>query len=392
MKTSFLGIVTGLVLLLGSCSGKDRSVSVVNRNGHDLLVMNLNNTRDSTRIILSDIATGLRFIRLETLPECLISYATYYITDDYVLAKTKSGIYQFDGNGRFIRLLVAYGEGPMEFTSADWVVDEIKGRLILSDEQKTGYFLCFDLKSGQYLGDIPKAIPGVTRRFLLTDYGSLACVPYTSPGTPGGSYYLYWQDLEGKLVDAIKGPADLVIFRGNYLARIPEGYRYMLAMNNKDTVYTLKDKKLIPYLAFNHGEKVPDNMEEVGYRNMKIILETDQYLMLDKTQLSKVETSGSSSATSWNSSEYLFDKISRKGFLISGIYNDFIEASQPAQFFKTLPNGIIYNALQSMELIGIADRAVENPKSDQKLIHRMEQVREQVGRDDNPVLIVGNLK
>ena len=392
MKTPAISILAGLVFLLGSCSGKDRSVSVVNRNGNELLVMNLRNIRDSTKINLSEIATDLRFIRLETLPECLISYATYYITDDYVLARTKSGIYQFDSNGKFIRLLVSYGKGPLEFTAADWVVDEIHGRLILSDEQKTGYFLSFDLKTGQYLGDIPKAIPGVTRRFLLTDFGSLACVPYISPGTSTGNYYLYWQDLEGKLIDAVKGPDNLGIYRGNYLAPIPGGFRYMLAMNNKDTIYTLRDKKLIPYLAFNHGEEVPEDMEAVGYRYMKVILETDRYMMLEKMQVSKLETAGQATSINYVSSAYLLDKDNRKGFLISGIYDDFVEASTPAQFFKILPNGIIYNALQSMEIIGIADRAVENPKSDQKLIHRMEQIREQVGRDDNPVLVIGKVR
>ena len=356
------------------------------------MVMNLKSISDSTKINLSDFASDLKFIPLETLPECLISYATYYITANYILAKTKSGIYQFDIDGKFIRLLVTSGQGPREFSAAEWVIDEKKNRLILADEQKPGFFMYFDLKTGEYLGDIPKAIPGATRKFALTGYGSLACVPFMNPDDHSGPYYLYWQDLNGKLLDAIKGPADLAIYRDNYLEKLPDGYRYALAYTNKDTLYSVLDKKLIPYLAFNHGEEVPESMEALGYRTMRIALETENYLILNKLQISKVATSGENNTITWEADDYLLDKEHLKAYLISGIYNDFIGAYQQTQTFKILPNNIIYNSLQALELLGIVERAIESPKSDQKLIGRMEQIREHIGREDNPVLLVGRVK
>ena len=133
MKSLSVKILIGLALLLASCSGQDKSVTVSDRNGHPLLVMNIKNIRDSIRIKLSDLATGLRFIRLETKPECLISGATYYITGKYILARTKTGILQFDATGRFIRTLVSRGQGPMEYTTAEWVFDEVNEKMILAD-------------------------------------------------------------------------------------------------------------------------------------------------------------------------------------------------------------------------------------------------------------------
>ncbi|MFA6129112.1 MAG: 6-bladed beta-propeller [Bacteroidales bacterium] len=392
MKSVILPLTAIWIVLVASCSHKDQSITLIEQKGETLMIMNLKNITDSIKINLSDIATDLRFIQLETRPDCLISNATYYITDKYVLARTKSGIYQFDHLGKFIRVLVSRGQGPREYETAEWVIDEKNQRLILADEQKTGYLLYFDLKTGEYLGDIPKAIPGVTRKFAITAYGSLACVPYVTPGGATDTYYLFWQDIQGKLIDAIKGPPDLAIWHDNYLEPIPEGYRYMLAHSNKDTIYTIRDKSLIPFLAFNYGEEVPDNMETPGYRSMKIVLETDQYLILSKLQLSEVLTSGDRTSTSWTGSEYLLDKQQQKAYLIPGIYNDFIGAALPAQMYRKLPNNKIYNILQAFELIGMAERAIDNPKSDQKLIGRMSDIRDQVSREDNPVLVVGALK
>jgi hypothetical protein len=365
---------------------------MIQQNGKHFVEINMKGIRDSTRINLTDIAANLRFIPLETLPECLISRASYYITNKYILAKTRTAIFQFDVNGKFIRVLTVQGQGPMEFSSAEWVVDEKKDLLILADEQKPDFFMSFDLKTGAYQGDIPKAIHGITRKFALTRYGSLACVPYMNPGDYPHQYFLYWQNLEGALLDTVKGPPDLAIYRDNYLQPISEGYRYMLAINNSDTIYTLENKVLNPYITFNHGEDVPENMETVGFRHMKLALETNNYLFLFKNQISEVNTTGPNTSISWISNEYLFDKNQNKAFLVSGIFNDFLGTMQPVQFFKTLPNDFLYTSLQALELIGIADRAIDSPKSDQKLIHRMTQIRDQIGREDNPVLLVGQLR
>jgi hypothetical protein len=392
MKRLYFIILSSLIFLLHSCSEKIPPVSVSLLNGHELLVLNMKSIRDSTRLNLTDIATNLRFIPLETLPECLISQATYYLTDDYILAKTKTGIYQFDNSGRFIRILVTPGQGPREYTAAEWVIDEKNDRLILADEQHTGYFLYFDLKTGEYLGDIPKAIPGITRKFAITAYGSLACVPYISPGGQTDPLYLYWQDLSGKLLDTVKGPSNLAIYHDNYFEKLPDGYRYMLAHNNRDTIYHLRDKKLIPYLAFNHGEEIPILMEEPGYRTMKIALETGELIVLSKLQVTNVLSSGDHTSISWTGSDYLLDKVNKKALLISGLYNDFIAAAQPVQSCRILPNKRIYCALQALELLGMAERAINSPKSDQKLIGRMEEIRTQISREDNPVLVAGVLK
>jgi hypothetical protein len=128
-------------------------------NGNEVMVVSPDRIRDSVRIHLSEIADSMRIIPLETRPECLISQATYYLTNKYILARTKTAILQFDMQGRFIRILANRGEGPGEYMAADWVADEKTNRLILSDEPKTGYFMQFDLHTGEQLSNIPKAIP-----------------------------------------------------------------------------------------------------------------------------------------------------------------------------------------------------------------------------------------
>jgi len=393
MKSSFVTRFIFFTLVIGACKSGDHSVTLLDgSNGAPLMVLNIKDTRDSTVIPLSGIASDLHFIRLETLPECLINSATYYITTNYILSKTKTAIYQFDHRGTFVRILATRGQGPREFSMSEWLVDEKENSLIISDEQKAGYFLHYDLVTGEYLGDIPKAIPGVTRKFAITAYGSLVCVPYMSPENSQDLYYLYWQDKNGKLIDTIRGPSGLAIYRDVYFSKITEGYRFMPAYTNKDTIYTIRDKKLIPYLAFNQGEPVPEDMEAEGYRSMRIAMETERYLFLNKLQVTKVATSGNNTSVTWNSNDYLFDKQAKKAYGIAGLYNDFTGSHQPIQTFSIQPDQVICCAFQAMEFIGIAERAIENPKSDQKLIGRMKEMLDLVGRDDNPVLLVGKLK
>jgi hypothetical protein len=351
--------------------------------------LNIDKIHDTIRVNLSDIAADFHFIRLETRPECLIASAKYYVSDKYILAQTRSAIYQFDAEGRYIRTLAVAGEGPREFTRASWVIDENNNRVIIADEGKVNYLLCFDLNTGEYLGDIPKAVKGTTRRMALTAYGSLACVPYMSPGEKPDPFYLYWQDMSGKLLDFVPGKPNLAIMRDNYLAATPDGYRYMLAYNNRDTIYTLSDKNLIPWLTINHGETVPESMEAQGYRTMKIAMETDRYLFLTRQLITKVTSSGTNTSIAWSHNDYLLDKQRHRAFLTNGLYNDFMGDPQPAGLFTIQPNNLICTAMQAPEVIGITERAIENPKSDQKLIGRMKQLREAVLAEDNPVLLIG---
>ncbi len=390
MKNLLFILLTSWIILATACSR--HTITEITVNGRQVMQLNMKDVRDSARINLSDMATDLRFVRLETRPECLIAAAKYYISDNYILARTRTAIYQFDSFGRYIRTLAVQGQGPREFSRADLVIDEKNNRVIISDESKTTYLLSFDLTNGNYLGDIPKAVSAVTRRMCLTAYGSLACVPYMEPGGIPMPYFLYWQDMNGKLLDYVPGRAGLAIMRDNYLERIPEGYRYMLAYNNRDTIYTLKDKTLLPYLVINHGETVPENMEAEGYRAAKIAMETQRYLFLTQQMVTRAVTNGNSTTVQWTQNEFVLDKKLRRAYPVKGIFNDFMGDSQPVSLFSVHPDNIICLTLQALEVIGIAERAIEDPKSDQKLIGRMMLLKEAVGREDNPVLLVGKIR
>jgi hypothetical protein len=166
----------------------------------------------------------------------------------------------------------------------------------------------------------------------------------------------------------------------------------MLAMANRDTIYSLTDKKLIPAVVFNYRDPVPDNMETVGFRYMKISLETDRYLFCTNSQVVKLESSGENQIMHWAQTDFVIDKSQKAVWNTSGIYNDFIGATLLPQQYRIQSNGFIFNAIQSLELIGISERTIANPKSDQKLIWRMEQIRNQTNREDNPILIVGKVR
>lgn len=72
-----------------------------------------------TKIKLSEIATEIEYIKLETGPDCYIGSGNsiYLVSSEYIFVFNQRRLLQFDINGNFIRQIGKIGRGPGEFIS-----------------------------------------------------------------------------------------------------------------------------------------------------------------------------------------------------------------------------------------------------------------------------------
>ena len=387
-----------VILLLGACSSdSDESVTISRNGSNQEYLIHLKQVKDSISLNLSDFADDFEFIPLETKEECFLSYVHAYITNNYILVqKHKHGILQFDLNGRFLRTLVKYGKGPQEYINSKWTVDEEEQLLYLSDMGKPSYFLRFDLHTGDYLGDLRKAIPGRDNDIYLYKKDQLMVSCDGSLGTDDNPYQIYWQDLNGKLIDGIKAPPGFFIRNSKIFKISGEEYRYQVY--NVDTIFSIKNKQKIPYMIFDFGEPNPESNDYVGHKSMNLYFEANYWVQFYNFYTTKIENRGDGKAitiTSGAVANYTLDKKNSKvynsGDLLFTPTNHSLTSSE-YQFIVIQDNGIVYYPYQALDLIEQAEVALANPDFKEPYRTQLEEIIKDLDENDNPVLLFGRLK
>ncbi len=108
---------------------------------------------------LSEIASTIEYIPLETSPESLLSnYSNFSVTDKYILVSQNGQIKQFDKSGRFIRNLVKVGRGPGEGFSRCLVIDD-SGENLYMYSNFAHKIMQYNLKNGENYNSIADPEP-----------------------------------------------------------------------------------------------------------------------------------------------------------------------------------------------------------------------------------------
>lgn len=218
------------------------------------------------RIIkLSDIASEIRYIPLETNKKCLVVRKPYYyFSDSLILIRNSDHILAFDYSGRFIRQIGAPGNGPNE-------IDLISCMSVINDSRtivvQTNWSqkLLFFLFNGEVIKSLNKPIREAYYR-AISD--SLFVINYTC--AIGNEDYLFM--LSGKNWDTLStvnnhykwenntgrtGMWSISDFRPFYEYN---GRTYFKSMFN-DTVYTVINNEIVPAYFIDLGKcKLPDEL------------------------------------------------------------------------------------------------------------------------------------
>lgn len=121
---------------------------------------------DKKEIKLSEVASDVRYIPLETTAESLLDKDILDVTfaGDYLFVCDYINLFQFTPEGKFIRKIGKVGEGPGEYTQSIMAVtyDEDAKQIFISDFRK-GKVLVYSFE-GKYLYNIE------TQRGSMTTY------------------------------------------------------------------------------------------------------------------------------------------------------------------------------------------------------------------------------
>ena len=391
-------IVFLLAFIIGlhACNSDGDETLTINKNGDENeYLVHLKKVKDSLSIKTSDFADNFQFVPLETKKECFLDYVYAYITDSYILVqKHKHGILQFDQEGKFLRTLVDYGKGPLEFIKGAWTVDEEKQILYLSDMGKPDYFLRFDLHSGKYLGDLKKAVPGRVDNIYLHDNKQLLVSCSGKLGTDDHPYQIYWQDLDGKLINGIKASPNYYL-RSSSLLKLPdEEYRYQIY--DVDTIFSIKNEMMIPYMLFDFGEVNPPSNDYVGHKSMSLYFEVNSWVQFYNFYITKIEKhENGGSSTSGAIANYSLDKKSHKVYNSGDLFfhpTFHFLTSYQYQSLSIQENGKVHFAYQALDLIEQAEKALANPEFKEPYRSQLKELVGNLSENDNPVLVIGKLR
>lgn len=261
-------------------------------------------------IKLSEVASGVKYIPLETTAESLLGKDIMDVTfaGDYLFVCDYINLFQFTPEGKFVRKIGKAGEGPGEYTQSVMAVvyDEDTQQIFMSDFRK-GKVLVYSF-DGKYLYDIDtqrgsmttyrdKAgnLFGVTNEYLYTrDKRGKELFVYNTKGKelysfhfrpeqgvryPGIIFtYGILYDHQGKTY--YKNPLETTIFRLEGKKRIPE---YKLDLSQYEKLSGEDDAVIVVDKKTNTGTNLPNKAADKKF-NFFNILETNHGMGIEYAQ------------------------------------------------------------------------------------------------------------
>jgi hypothetical protein len=347
---------------------------------------------------LSEIASGIQFLKLQTTPDCLIeSVGSVARWGDQFLISANGGkaLFVFGKDGKFVKTVSALGKGPGEYV-------EIYG---MNMDTKTGHL--FILDNGQVkLMEFDEAGKFI-REFKLGFYATGVKVADDGFWFYTGSLYAYRTDgclitvtdRNGKVIKRyhkrppLKAPIDRNAWkysdRGDWCYWEPYW----------DTVYAFNGSAYHPKYFFNVGKKrIPQEYLESrdmfrkdldGYQFIMSFLECRSFLsfeFIDKGREGK---------------RLVYDKKSRAGYWIPynedfrnwGFMNDF--CGGPLYRINTkMSMDELVTSYQVVDLKDYLAKGLIDPKraKNQALYKEFTDLIKNSAVDDNPILVIAQLK
>ncbi len=346
---------------------------------------------------LSEIASDIQYIPLETHPDALMKFVNYLkATDDKFYINTVRELLCFDRSGKFLYKLDQQGRGPNEYNylsdydirpEKNEVIVLTSGKLYFYNETDTGFRLTkhLDLQiQPQYCDFIPGQDNILLSFTASTGQNKYQCVCISPEGDTlikKPNYYGFIRN--SKIVMGFSN--DNVINKSDGVLRI----KGLLT----DTMFTITgDYRFVPYMILNTGGNgiTPDFLANIPQTDissgsptakflmMRQILETDRYLFyghyFQKNSYWSVFDKKSGESRKFDAKDLLKDDISgginiEPKFASNGLLFSWTDA-------LTFRNYMSANASQDMEL--------KNPERAAEL----RKIAATIKEDDNHILIV----
>jgi hypothetical protein len=222
---------------------------------------------------LSQIATDVQYIQLETNEHCLISeLAKYYFSDSLIFVADKDHVLEFSINGKFIRQIGKPGNGPGEISSIIMMSVLPKQRMIVLHDHIKSKMIYYSFN-----GNFIKTVT-VPRHKYIKVLNNGMYISYEEALGKSEENYFSLTNESGKIISAAKNynqwssrsgqPAIILnwFFEPFYLYQKNTFFKTMF----NDTVYTINENKIIPRYFINLGKsKLPEEKRPERINNQQ---------------------------------------------------------------------------------------------------------------------------
>ncbi len=372
-----------LLVLLTTCIGGNRQKLVP--------VIDLQNPGQTRDILLSELLDDIRLVKLETNDEILLGqYTNYLVGKEQIITIDSDKILQFSNTGEFVRTLATAGNGPDEFLRPEaFALDDKNGILYINHRGDSRNILVFDLKTGNRIKRITTGVDNLISQIIVSGDSILTVVPRMNR-----DYNLYNLTTSGKRINGIAPPEvkgiglqtsiDLVM---NELYYMPKEY---------DTLYIVKGTACKPYCFFNVEDRFTYENNETG--NFVYLSANAPGFMIANKVHANIKMNEDGETFSMNGDKQTRYFINKRDFSvteISDFKNDFLgfeEDLEQWDNYLSITDNLGFVCYSSFELKQKIARALESNKFENTVKQRISDMNQAIQENDNPVLVIGNLK
>ncbi|WP_338394723.1 6-bladed beta-propeller [Fulvitalea axinellae] len=353
-----------------------------------LFVCNFEKIKDldeEVRIPLSDLVDKIDFVRLETTEESYLGkWPGFNVTKKYLGARENRATYKlFDRKGKFIKEFGAVGKGPGEYTtlSADKIDDETGDVFLLPWNRKE---LLRYGKDGKLKNPIPLKYGTVKGSFdIKGDEVSVVTIAFRPENVMAQTF-----TTSGDSINAMR--AGHVATTHGYFSNS------LFSFGNTPGVidfhawwfHPIRNDSLYHYLPHENRFKP---VFTLTFKEKPMI---HTYMELPHHFLFSVSTSkqvGKNSFSTVPLGVYMVDKRDLSVKKIK-LFNDFFGDADLYPFF-CFKNGKFVKNIPAVTLIDDVTKMLEeNKKMSKKQRSFLEKFVAETNEDDNPILLIGNLK
>jgi hypothetical protein len=406
-------IIPLILLLFYSGTKRPNEMGTVNRVSNDKFfeIKYENILKNKKMIYLSQVASNVQYIRLETNPSCLLHNLRgikFFFVDSLIFVQNLDHVLKFSIDGKFIKQIANPGRGPGEVSVIySMSVIPAKRLLVLHQRESLLYF--------SFNGDLIKTvrIPYHQEVKVLNDSRYIAW----DPSTNGSERYNFILASDrGDTISTVKNyttwkkvySGTLIISGGAFEAFYSNMNSYFFKSAYNDTVYFVNnsENKIEPSYSINFGKyKLPEELIPAKVASDPIKLQKYKEKAVNFYWGKPFEASNKvfirSSCMGKHDVKYLlYDKDSAEGYLLvdesgesTGLINDW---DGGFDFWPAVQKN--YN--QIIMPIDIQDfkKKIESNSSDKRIIKypdRQKAFQSLISTSDvmdNPIIMVVTLK
>jgi len=395
------------LMLVAHCKSDNKTKSKDEVNGNKFFEINYEDElKNKTTVFLSDIASEVRYIKLETGDKFMISgRPEYYFSDSLIFIANYNQLLAFDYSGKFVRQIGTPGRGPGEIDLITHISILENEKLIIIQTNWSRKLMYFSFE-GTFIKSVPRP-PDVLRIHVLNKDQFLS---YYSCAIGNEEYLYLLSNEKGDTLSTVKNHYKWENTSGRTFMIGYHSFQPFYDYNNRtffksmynDTVYTASDNKIEPAYFVNMGEyRLPDELRpEPPQSMMKFRNENGKYFFSSVMEAGGKIFIKTQNYKSESDRNILFDKATLSGTLLadksgepSGFINDW-DGGMDFWPVKAVNDNEIFMVISPLQLKEIIKDEENNNKTANypERKQSFKTMAEEIKETDNPVLMVVRLK